>query len=80
MAGVRTVTTSEAKAKLNGLLAEVAAGTTYTITLHGRPVAVLSKAREPGRVFGRFAGRVAPTDDFDAPMAEDEIAHWEQRS
>lgn len=73
---MKTVTTTEAKAKLNSLLAEVAAGETVTITSHGRPVAVLSGAAEPARQLGRFAGLVTVADDFDAPMSDDDLALW----
>lgn len=73
---MRTISTTEAKAKLNALLAEVEAGESFTITSHGRPVAVLSKAEPAGRVFGRYAGRVTIADDFDAPMNPDDLADW----
>jgi prevent-host-death family protein len=73
---MKTVTTTEAKAKLNALLAEVATGQTVTITSHGRPVAVLSKAEPPARKLGQFAGLITLTDDFDAPMSEDDLALW----
>lgn len=73
---MKTVPTTEAKAKLNALLAEVAAGETVTITNHGRPVAVLSKPGGPTRELGAFAGIIAIPDDFDAPMTADELAQW----
>ncbi|HWC22273.1 MAG TPA: type II toxin-antitoxin system prevent-host-death family antitoxin [Flexivirga sp.] len=73
---MKTVPTTEAKAKLNALLAAVAAGETVTITSHGRPVAVLTKAEEPSRKLGQFAGVISVSDDFDAPMGEDELALW----
>lgn len=73
---MKTISTTEAKAKLNALLAEVETGESYTITSHGRPVAVLSKAEPAGRVFGRFAGQVTVADDFDAPMTSDDLADW----
>lgn len=71
-----TITTTDAKARFNALLAKVAAGETITITNHGRAVAVLSKAVSPGRKFGRFSGLVTVADDFDAPMSEAELASW----
>lgn len=73
---MKTVPTTEAKAKLNALLAEVASGETVTITNHGRPVAVLTKADEPTRELGTFAGIITIPDDFDAPMGDDELALW----
>lgn len=73
---MKTVPTTEAKAKLNSLLAEVAAGETVTITSHGRPVAVLTKTEAPARKFGQFAGVISVPDDFDAPMSDDDLALW----
>lgn len=73
---MKTVPTTEAKAKLNALLAEVASGETVIITSHGRPVAVLTKAAEVRREFGTLAGLVTIPDDFDAPMDDDELALW----
>ena len=44
---VKTVTTTEAKPKLNALLADVErTGASVTITNHGRPVAVLMPAHQ----------------------------------
>ena len=76
---MKTVTTTEAKARLNALLTEVEAGETITITNHGRSIAVLSKADPHRRRFGQFAGLVTLTDDFDAPLGEEELAAWEAR-
>lgn len=73
---MKTVSTTEAKARLNALLVEVESGESFTITSHGRPVAVLSKAEPPARTFGRFAGLITIGDDFDAPLAEEELAEW----
>ena len=70
------MTTTEAKAKLNALLIEVASGNTVTITSHGRPVAVLSRAEPPARKLGQFAGLITRTDDFDAALSEDDLALW----
>ena len=61
---MKLVSTTEAKAKLNALLVEVAAGETVTITSHGRPVAVLSKAEPPVRVM--FERRVRRAGRGDA--------------
>ena len=72
---MKTVTTTEAKAKLNSLLTEVDAGETFTITSHGRPVAVLSKPTA-ARKLDQFAGQIEIPDDFDAPMSEEDLARW----
>jgi prevent-host-death family protein len=75
--GVKTITSTEAKTRLNALLAEVQrTGTSVTITRHGRPVAVLSPAKVEPRTFGQLSGLVVP-DTFDEPLPADEIAAWE---
>lgn len=76
---MKTIPTTEAKARLNALLAEVAAGETVTITSHGQPVAVLTKAEPATRKFGQFAGIISVPDDFDAPLSDEELALWGER-
>ena len=74
---MRTISSTEAKAQLNALLAEVArTGAPVTITTHGRPVAVLSPVHQRPRIFGQLP-TLAVGDDFDAPFPESEIAAWE---
>ncbi|MBO0769389.1 MAG: type II toxin-antitoxin system Phd/YefM family antitoxin [Solirubrobacterales bacterium] len=74
---MRTITSTEAKAKLSALLAEVErTGTAITITSHGRPVAVISPAAPQSRKFGQLPGLEIP-DDFDAPLPEEELQAWE---
>ncbi|MGN8025230.1 type II toxin-antitoxin system Phd/YefM family antitoxin [Microbacterium sp. 22242] len=74
---MHTVTSTEAKAKLNALLAEVEkTGSPLTITSHGRPVAILSPVAPRKRVFGQFPGVVIP-EDFDAPLPDEEMDAWE---
>jgi prevent-host-death family protein len=73
----KTVTSTEAKATLNALLAEVdRTGTSVTITSHGRPVAVLVPVRETPRRFGQLPNLAVP-EDFDDPLPESELAAWE---
>lgn len=75
---MKTTTSTEAKARLNALLAEVAeTGEPVTITNHGKPVAILSPAIPTPRRFGQLAGQIAIPDDFDAPLDEAELAVWE---
>ncbi|GAB90781.1 type II toxin-antitoxin system Phd/YefM family antitoxin [Gordonia rhizosphera] len=77
---MKTVSSTEAKTRLNALLAEVErTGESVTITNHGRPVAVVSPAVPRGRRFGQFPGLVIP-DDFDAPLPGDELDAWEPAS
>jgi prevent-host-death family protein len=76
----KTVTSTEAKATLNALLAEVErTGTPVTITNHGRPVAVLMPVREMPRRFGQLPSLAVP-EDFDDPLPESELAAWEANS
>lgn len=73
---MRTITSTEAKAKLNAILSEVEkTGRSVTVTSHGRPVAVISPAVPPSRTFGQFPGLLIP-DDFDDQIPDDEIAAW----
>lgn len=73
---MKTITSTEAKARLNALLSEVErTGTSVTITNHGRPVAVLSPAAAQPRTFGQLPRLVVP-DDFDEPLPIDELAAW----
>jgi prevent-host-death family protein len=77
---MRTVTSTEAKARLNALLSEVEqTGVAVTITNHGRPVAVLSPATPVPRRFGQLPTLVVP-DTFDDPLPDSEIAAWEASS
>lgn len=77
---MKTVTSTEAKAKLNALLAEVErTGVSVTITTHGRPVAVLSPATSRPRRFGQLPTLEVP-DDFDEALPDSELAAWEGNS
>lgn len=76
---MKTVSSTEAKAQLNALLAEVQrTGSAVTITSHGRPVAVLSPVLPRPRTFGQLPTLIVG-EDFDAPLPESEIAAWEGR-
>jgi prevent-host-death family protein len=55
----RTMTATEVKAKILGLLDEVADGESVEITKHGRTVARLVPARGPSSLKGLFEGRVS---------------------
>ncbi|MBI2700016.1 MULTISPECIES: type II toxin-antitoxin system Phd/YefM family antitoxin [Mycobacterium] len=74
---MKSVSSTEAKARLNALLAEVQrTGASVTITSHGRPVAVLSPVNPVPRRFGQLPMLAVP-DDFNAPLPDAEIAMWE---
>jgi prevent-host-death family protein len=55
----RKMTATEVKAKILGLLDEVAAGESVEITKHGRTVARLVPARGPRALEGLFEGSVS---------------------
>ena len=62
----------EAKTRLSELLEQVSRGRTYRITRRGKPIAELRPiaAAETRPVFGADRGRIAMSDDFDAPIAD----------
>ncbi|ORW05386.1 type II toxin-antitoxin system Phd/YefM family antitoxin [Mycobacterium kyorinense] len=77
---MKTITSTEAKAKLNAILAEVErTGVSVTITNHGRPVAVLAPAHPRRRKFGQLPTLAVP-EGFDDPLPDAEIAAWEGNS
>ncbi|KXP05857.1 type II toxin-antitoxin system Phd/YefM family antitoxin [Tsukamurella tyrosinosolvens] len=77
---MRTITSTEAKAKLNAVLAEVErTGSPITVTSHGRAVAVISPAIPRTRTFGQFPGLTIP-DDFDEPLSDEELDAWDSAS
>jgi prevent-host-death family protein len=77
---VKTITSTEAKAKLNAVLAEVErTGVSVTITNHGRPVAVLTPVHRRQRKFGQLPTLAVP-ENFDDPLPDTEIAAWEGNS
>lgn len=74
---MKTVSSTEAKAQLNALLAEVErTGSPVTITSRGRPVAVLSPLQPRPRSFGQLPNMVIGAD-FDEPLPESELVAWE---
>jgi prevent-host-death family protein len=77
MADMGTVTSTEAKNRLNALLAEVErTGESVTITNHGRPVAMLVPIQPLPRRFGQLPNMVVPAN-FDDPLPESQLAAWE---
>jgi prevent-host-death family protein len=71
----KTVTATEAKARILALLDEVEAGEEVEITRHGRLVARIVPVRGGSALRGRFAGRVRAMveteDELFSPMADD---------
>ncbi len=73
----KTISSTEAKASLNALLAEVErTGAPVTITNHGRPVAVLMPVTQTPRRFGQLPNLAVP-ENFDEPLPESELSTWE---
>ena len=70
------ISSTEAKAQLNRLLAEVRSGKSFTITSHGAPVARLVPIAAEPRRFGQLPGMFVPFDFNDA-LPADELAAWE---
>jgi prevent-host-death family protein len=71
------VTSTEAKNRLNGLLAEVERiGGSVTIANHGRPAAMLVPIQPVPRRFGRPPNLLVPSN-FDDPLPDSELAAWE---
>lgn len=72
-----TVTSTDAKNRLNSLLADVErTGETITITNHGRPIARLVPVRPVPRTFGQLPNLLVPKD-FDDPLPNSELVMWE---
>ena len=78
---MRTVGLAEAKATLSALLDRVEKGETITITRHGAPIAELQPVaplRPRGlRPWGLYEGQFTVPDDFNDPLADDELDLWE---
>ncbi|MGB2920779.1 MAG: type II toxin-antitoxin system prevent-host-death family antitoxin [Mycobacterium sp.] len=74
---VERVSSTDAKNRLNALLAEVErTGRTVVITNHGRDVARLVPATPRPRQFGQLPNLSIPAD-FDDPLPDAELARWE---
>jgi prevent-host-death family protein len=72
-----TITSTEAKNKLNRILADIErTGESVTITNHGRPVAKLVPVQPAPRRFGQLPNLLVPSD-FDDALPDTELAAWE---
>ena len=71
----RKMTATEAKAKILGLLDEVAAGEEVEITKHGRTVARLVPATAPHALKGKLTGVASTAGDDEQLFATD--AKWD---
>jgi prevent-host-death family protein len=76
---VKVVNMHEAKTTLSQLVEMVERGEEVVIARAGTPVAKLVpvvEVKKP-RVLGALKGKIWMSDDFDAPMSEEELALWE---
>jgi prevent-host-death family protein len=75
--GMTQIALSDAQSRLPDLVAAVANGEEFVITLEGKPVArvTAAAAEKPKRVFGSARGMIVEiADDFDAPL--DDFAEY----
>ncbi len=67
----------EAKTTLSQLVEQVENGEEVILARAGTPVArIVRLARAEPRALGGWRGRVRMSDDFDAPLPDDELAAW----
>ncbi len=78
---MKTVNMHEAKTHLSRLVEEAAAGTEIIIAKAGKPCARLvpcAPARKP-RKLGWMKGKIWVSDDFDAPLSDEELRLWGEK-
>lgn len=68
----------DAKARMDELLDRASAGEEIVLSKDGKPVVRLSPAADNprARVFGMFKGQVWMSDDFAAPLTDEELKDW----
>ncbi|MBA3484628.1 MAG: type II toxin-antitoxin system Phd/YefM family antitoxin [Pirellulales bacterium] len=71
-----TIALDDAQSRLPDIIAAVAQGEEYIITLDGKPVAKMTAAGQerPRPVFGSARGKFEMAEDFDAPL--DDFAEY----
>jgi antitoxin (DNA-binding transcriptional repressor) of toxin-antitoxin stability system len=71
---------SDAPQKLRELVETVREGGEVLLSAEGHVIAKITSAQESRgeRVFGEFAGKIQMSDDFAAPLREDELREWEK--
>ncbi len=77
---VAKVEMNDAKGRLEELVARARAGEEIVLAEGGKAVARITSAAAPQgvRVFGEFAGKVWISDDFSAPLTDEDLAEWEK--
>ena len=71
---------ADAKNRFNEVLDRARAGEEFVLADGGNPIvriAPVATASGP-RVFGEFAGKIHMSDDFTAPLSDQELAEWER--
>ena len=66
----------DAKTQLSSLVDQAAEGKEIVIAKNGQPMAKLVPFMSARRKPGRLKGKIWVSDDFDAPMTEEELAAW----
>lgn len=71
----------EAKTHLSKIVDDVAAGAEVIIAKAGKPMARLSPLKTPPRPkkLGLLKGKIKVPDDFNAPLADEVVAAFEDR-
>lgn len=75
------VNIAEAKAQLSALIARATAGEEVVLCRHNKPLVRLVpiEPKPQKRVWGqKVMGEVWVSDDFDAPLTDEELAEWER--
>ena len=78
---MKTVNMHQAKTHLSRLVEEAAEGTEIIIAKAGKPRARLTACTPKGkpRKFGWLKGKVWISDDFDAPLSDEELRLWGEK-
>jgi antitoxin (DNA-binding transcriptional repressor) of toxin-antitoxin stability system len=75
---MRIVNMHEAKTHFSKLVNSVIQGNEIIIAMAKKPVAILGPIKKKVRVhFGVLKGKVKISKDFDAPLPEDYLSHFE---
>jgi prevent-host-death family protein len=75
---MKLVTMHEAKTTLSQLVERAVRGEDIVIARAGEPVVRLVALREgKRRALGRWRGRIRMSEDFDAPLPEEERRTWD---
>lgn len=78
---MQTINIHEAKTRLSRLLEQVAEGEEIIIARAGKAIARLVPLDAPAkkRQLGLLKGKLNVPDDFDTPLADDELSRFEGR-